>query len=171
MRDRLTARVVLLDPDDRILLVKGRLPDNPDGPAFWYTVGGGLEEGESLQEAAVREVGEETGFTDIALGALLWYDEVILADIRLEPRLFKQHYILARTAGGQLSRDGWEDYEHQLSDDMCWWTLGEIRRSRDTFYPIGLADLLTDVLAGRIAAEPLVVATPDGPVTPVPRPA
>lgn len=130
-----------------------------------------MEAGESLQEAAAREVVEETGFTDVVLGAAVWYDEVILEDIELQPRLFKQHYIVARTAGGRLSRAGWQDYEHQLTEDMRWWTLAEIQLSDETFYPIGLADLLPDVLAGRIASEPLLVATPDGPVTPAPRPA
>ena len=51
-RERPTARVLLLDPDDRILLMKGRLPSNPDAPGVWFTIGGGIEPGESLYEAA-----------------------------------------------------------------------------------------------------------------------
>ena len=45
MRERLTARVVMLDPKDRVLLMQGRLPGRPDGPAFWFTIGGGVEDG------------------------------------------------------------------------------------------------------------------------------
>jgi 8-oxo-dGTP pyrophosphatase MutT (NUDIX family) len=169
MRERRTARVVLLDPDDRVLLLKGRLPSAPDGPSFWFTAGGGLEEGESVLEAAAREVLEETGFADVALGPVLWRDEVVLADIEGEERLFRQTYILGRTAGGPISRDGWQDYEHDLTDDARWWTLDEIVAAEEVIYPIGFAELLAEALAGRVALEPLLIATPDGPVWPPPR--
>ena len=56
MKERLTARVLLLDPEDRILLMKGRLPSDPDAPGAWFTVGGGIEPGESLEMDA-REYG------------------------------------------------------------------------------------------------------------------
>ena len=169
MRERLTARVLLLDPDGRILLMKGRLPGRPDGPAFWYSIGGGVEEGETLQQAAAREIVEETGLTDAVLGPIVWRDEVILHDVDGEQRLFRQYYVVARTAGGAPSREGWLPHEHRLTDDMRWWTLGELQLTADTVYPIGMAVLLADVLAGRIAAEPLLVATPDGPLEPPPR--
>jgi 8-oxo-dGTP pyrophosphatase MutT (NUDIX family) len=170
MLERLTARVLLLDPDDRLLLARGRLPADPDGPSFWFTVGGGAEPGETLLEAAAREVLEETGFTDVQFGPVVWYDEVILADVSLTQMLFRQHYIVARTHGGALSRAGWQAYEHDLTDEMRWWRLGEIQASAETFYPEGLAELLPDVLAGRISPQPLVIRTLDGPVRPLPRP-
>src|ERR1700722_2782481 len=99
MRERLTARVLLLDPAGRILLMKGRLPGRPAGPEFWYSVGGGVDEGETLAQAAAREIVEETGLTDAVLGPTVWRDEVILHDIDGEERLFKQYYVVARTAG------------------------------------------------------------------------
>ena len=170
MRERLTARVLLIDPLERVLLMRGRLPGNSDGPAFWYTVGGGVDDGETLLQAAAREIAEETGFADAVLGPIVWRDEVVLRDIALEQRLFKQYYIVARTAGGEPSRDGWMAHEHELTQEMRWWTLGELQHTPDTVYPIGIAELLPDVLAGRIAAEPLLICTPDGPVDPLPRP-
>lgn len=169
MRERLTARVLLLDPADRILLMKGRLPEHPDGPAFWYSVGGGVEEGETLLQAAAREVVEETGLADAVLGPTVWRDEVILRDIDGEERLFRQFYIVARTAGGDPSRDGWQAHEHRLTDDMRWWTLSDLQLTEDRVFPSGMALLLDDVLAGRLAAEPLLICTPDGPVDPLPR--
>ena len=169
MRERLTARVLLLDPDGRILLMKGRLPGRPDGPAFWYSIGGGVEDGETLAQAAAREIVEETGLTDAVLGPIVWRDEVILHDVDGEQRLFRQYYVVARTAGGAPSREGWLPHEHRLTDDMRWWTLGELQLTDDTVFPEGMAVLLADVLAGRIAAEPLLIRTVDGPVQPPPR--
>ena len=169
MRERLTARVLLLDPEARILLMKGRLPGRPDGPAFWYSIGGGVEEGETLLQAAAREIVEETGLTDAVLGPTVWRDEVILRDIDHEKRLFRQYYVVAHTAGGDPSREGWLPHEKRLTDDMRWWTLGELRLTDDTVYPIGMVVLLADVLAGKIASEPLLICTPEGPVDPLPR--
>src|SRR3954452_15440779 len=54
------ARVLVLDPPDRVLLVRGVDPANPDAP-FWFTVGGGVEARETDRAAAVRELREETG--------------------------------------------------------------------------------------------------------------
>lgn len=59
---RVSARVALLDEQGRILLMRGHDPLVPE-VSFWFTVGGGVEPGETLREAAVREVYEETGLT------------------------------------------------------------------------------------------------------------
>jgi 8-oxo-dGTP diphosphatase len=66
--ERPTARVLLFDPDNRILLMKGRMPAARDRPGVWFTVGGGVEPGETYAEAAAREIREETGFLDFILG-------------------------------------------------------------------------------------------------------
>jgi len=57
---RTSARVVLLDERDRVLLIRGRDPKVPD-VTYWFTVGGGVDPGEGLRAAAVRELYEETG--------------------------------------------------------------------------------------------------------------
>jgi 8-oxo-dGTP pyrophosphatase MutT (NUDIX family) len=57
---RNTARVLPVDREGRVLLLHGWDPLRPDDP-FWFTVGGAAEPGESLSEAAVRELREEAG--------------------------------------------------------------------------------------------------------------
>ena len=57
MRLRQAARAVLLDPDDRILLVRFEFP----AAAFWGTPGGGLDPGETHEQAILRELAEEAG--------------------------------------------------------------------------------------------------------------
>jgi ADP-ribose pyrophosphatase YjhB (NUDIX family) len=169
MLERRTARVLLLDPERRILMMQGRLPSDPAGPSFWFTVGGGVEPGEGVRETAAREIVEETGLVDAELGPMVWYGEAILRDELQRPVHFKEHYFVAYTQGGPLSRAGWLPHEHELTDDLRWWTLEELRVTDATVYPIGLAELLADVIAGRFAPEPLVVSTVDGPVSPPPR--
>ncbi len=57
---RTTARVVPVNRDGEVLLLFGCDPRRPAHP-YWFTIGGATEEDESLSEAAVRELLEETG--------------------------------------------------------------------------------------------------------------
>jgi 8-oxo-dGTP pyrophosphatase MutT (NUDIX family) len=56
---RHTARVLPVDAEGRVLLLHGWDPHHPERP-FWFTIGGGADPGESMRDAAVRELYEET---------------------------------------------------------------------------------------------------------------
>lgn len=150
--ERPTARVLLLDPRDRILLLKGRLPNALGGPGAWFTVGGGVEAGETFEDAASREILEETGIADAVIGPVVWLREGVL-EIP-QPMLFKECYLVARCAGAEPSRDGWNALERDLIDDVRWWTLGELELTTDGVFPPGLAHRLPPILAGQFPAEP-----------------
>jgi 8-oxo-dGTP pyrophosphatase MutT (NUDIX family) len=57
---RITARVLPVDRQGRVLLLHGWDPRDPADP-FWFTIGGAAEPGETLPEAAARELLEEVG--------------------------------------------------------------------------------------------------------------
>ncbi|MDQ2861241.1 MAG: NUDIX domain-containing protein [Pseudomonadota bacterium] len=156
MRERLTARVLLLDAKDQILLMKGRLPSDPGAPGAWFTVGGGVEPGESLAAAAAREVREETGFEGVEIGDVAWRGEQILHDRKGRPVLFKETYFIARCAGAAPSRAGWQALEREFVDDMRWWTLDDLAACGEPVFPVGLAQSLIDLLAERAQGEGIV---------------
>jgi len=147
-RERRTARVILLDPDDRVLLMKGRLPSDPTAAGVWFTVGGGIESGETLLEAAVREIREETGLSDVAFGGVAWRDEVTVLDRKRRPVVIKDTFIVARCGGGETSRSGWQAMEREFVDDMRWWSLAELAQSDEPIWPPDLALRLTTILQG-----------------------
>ena len=57
---RRAGRVLVIDPAGRVLLLEGFDPAEPDSP-FWFTIGGGLDEGERSAQAALRELREKAG--------------------------------------------------------------------------------------------------------------
>jgi 8-oxo-dGTP pyrophosphatase MutT (NUDIX family) len=139
MRVRLAARVLLFDPEGRLLLLKGRLPSAPDAPGWWFTVGGGMEPGESVREAALREIAEETGFTEVTLGEILFQSDEVLRNRKQRPVRHRSTFLFARCEGGQPSRDGWQALERQFVDDIRWWTLDDLAAMAEPVYPTDLA--------------------------------
>lgn len=152
---RPTARVLLLDARDRILLMNGRLPGNPERDGAWFTVGGGLEAGETWLQAAAREIVEETGITAFELGPIVWMREGVLNIPH--PVIFDERYIVARCEGAEPTRAGWQALEHELIDEVRWWTQPDLAATSDPVFPGGLAERLPDILIGRYPPEPVVI--------------
>ena len=103
MPDRLAARVVLIDRDDCVLLLSGRESTDPNGRQFWFTPGGGAEDGESIVDAAGREVFEETGFKLGEIGPCVWTRHAVF---EFEGRRYSQdeQYFVVRVERFEVRR-------------------------------------------------------------------
>jgi TDG/mug DNA glycosylase family protein len=67
--DRQAVRGLVLDRDGRVLLVRFQHPVS--GNAWWATVGGGVDEGESDEQALRRELQEEAGLDEFEIGPVV----------------------------------------------------------------------------------------------------
>ena len=95
LRVRLAGRVIVLDPDDRVLLF--RYDDGPPNGRHWCTPGGGLNDGENYAAGARRELAEETGWTDVPLSGEMYE---WTRTMEYEDEMVRQHerFFLARVA-------------------------------------------------------------------------
>ncbi|MFD3676657.1 NUDIX hydrolase [Streptomyces sp. NPDC058613] len=153
---RKVARVVLLDPADRILLLHGFEPAQP-ADTWWFTPGGGLEGAESREEAALRELAEETGITQVELGPVLWRR---YCSFPFDGRRWEQDewYFLARTAQTATEMGGLTELERRSVTGARWWTSGELLSAHETVYPTRLAELLRTLLDDGPPGAPVVLA-------------
>ncbi|QKW29641.1 NUDIX domain-containing protein [Streptomyces seoulensis] len=154
---RRVARVVLLDPADRILLLHGHEPDDP-ADDWWFTPGGGLEGDESRAAAALRELAEETGITDVVLGPVLWRRR---CSFPFAGRRWDQDewYYLARTTQTATAATALTELERRSVAGARWWTCRELARTHETVYPTRLAGLLRTLLDEGPPAEPVTLDT------------
>jgi len=150
-RLRPAGRVIVLDPDDRVLLF--RYDDGPPNRRHWCTPGGGLNDGEDYAAGARRELAEETGWTDVALGEEVFgrmltmehEDEIV----RQQERFFLARVPVARRGLGEVAA-------MHVSDGIAawhWWTLAEMDSTEEDIWPAGLADLIRGVLGRPGAAR------------------
>ncbi len=156
---RRAARVLVLDPQDRLLLLRGGDPAVP-GPLVWWPVGGGLEPGESALAGAVRELHEETG--------LVLPEQALVGPVHRDASSFafdrwwveqENEYVAVRVGAWTPAPAALEASEVASIDGSAWWTLDQLRaqadgrphdgpgRAGEPVYPPDLADVMAAALA------------------------
>lgn len=153
-RRRPTARVLPIDPDGRVLLLR-TWPHGGREPDWWYCVGGGVDPGETHEEAALRELFEETGCTTATLGTCLYTRD---RPVPARQRVFAERVFLARTPAFTAVPTAPDDAERRVHFRFHWWSPAAIATTTDRFDPPELRTHLARWLAEPPAVP--VVLTP-----------
>lgn len=149
---RPTARVLLLDGEDRALLF---LMTSSDGQAFWCPPGGAVESGESHKAAAARELREETGWSNPVIGPVIGSRRHVVAwsgvtyDVR-------ERWFLARVDHLDVDTSGFTQEERADVADHRWWTPAELCATADRLVPHDLARVVDEILVDGPPREPWV---------------
>jgi 8-oxo-dGTP pyrophosphatase MutT (NUDIX family) len=151
---RRAARVVVLDPLDRVLLINARDPANPGGSGWWEVPGGGIDPGETSVEAVRRELWEEAGIHEAEIGPCIWTQTV---EFTFGGWHFEQDewVHLARCDGITSGPRGLEALEVLAFGEQRWWSLDELVGRMPRTIPYRLTEFLPGLLEGSLPETPL----------------
>ncbi len=156
--ERRTARVVLINNKNEILLVKYKSdrpvdPTRPDEFTLWVPIGGGAESGESYEQAAVREVREETGLS-VTISHCTWSRDLQL-ELSGEMRQVRERYFLAHSSHSTI------DCSRHAEENILaarWWSIDDLAKTEEIVRPPNLAALLEPLLKGVLPDAPLDIS-------------
>ncbi|MCA9802218.1 MAG: NUDIX domain-containing protein [Cyanobacteria bacterium HKST-UBA02] len=148
MRQRPSSRLLVLDPEQRLLLFRFSFEQGAlAGSIFWATPGGAVDEGETFEEAAVRELFEETGIKIDSVNEHIAEREFILPMSDGQKVLAKERFYVVRVEEVVLSNENYTEEEHQVMTEHRWWHHEELRITSDTVFPEDLADILLSTVS------------------------
>ena len=148
---RVRAGVVLVEDEKLALIERFR-----NGNHYYVFPGGGVDEGESIEEAAIREMEEETGLRVTV--------KLKLAEIYFG--LSTQHYFLAERIGGEYGSGTGEEYTDADPDDPTegiyvpvWMPVEELAEN-EKVYPADIKELVLQSKDVGWPEEPVVIVEP-----------
>ena len=153
------ARALVFDPAGRLLLIEYEAvrpidPDKPEDRGFWFMPGGGLEPGETHEEACRRELSEEIGVTDVELGPLVAVCDGPFHLFR-KPRHARERYFVVRLPSDVIDTSRLAETEDNPVRGTRWWCLDALAASAERVEPAGLANVAQQILSGDVPATPV----------------
>ncbi len=144
---RPASRVIVLGPENEVLLLDASWCETNKKIELWICPGGGVEKGESWEQAAIREIYEETGLT-IDLGPAIFYRRHVYQENDRNFDLFELFFV-ARASTREVQPVQQDSY----ISGFRWWTIDEIANSHAEFAPRRLAEYIAPIACGIYPVE------------------
>ncbi len=139
--ERLAVRAILLSMQNEVLLMQLRAPEISEG--FWITPGGGLQKNESEESALRRELSEELGLSNFELGPILARRDHTFNWLGRRIHQREQIYLVQTERFVPRMTD---DVEARVTAGFRWWTLDELRETRESVTPGTLLEIIEEYL-------------------------
>ena len=147
LRIRRSARVIVLDADGRVLMFRF---DVPGRPPFWVTAGGECELGESFEEAASRELFEETGIKADP-GAQIARTTPIFTTVEGEEVQADERYFIVRVDTAEIDNSHHTALEQQVMTQHRWFNLQELANWHEALFPVELPRMIAEQSQSNLA--------------------
>ncbi len=138
LRLRRAARLIVLDAAGRALMFRY---DVPGRPPFWVTAGGECETDESFEDAARRELLEETGIIANP-GPQIAQMKPEFITVQGEPVQADERFFLIRVTHADIDTSGHTETEQALMTQHRWFTQDELDGWPEPVFPANLADMI-----------------------------
>jgi 8-oxo-dGTP pyrophosphatase MutT (NUDIX family) len=138
LRLRRAARLIVLDPESRALMFRY---DVPGRDPFWVTAGGECERDESFEDAARRELFEETGII-AEPGAQIARMTPEFVTVEGEPVQADERFFLVRVAEATVDTSRHTALEQALMTRHRWFTLEELENWPEAVFPVNLGEMI-----------------------------
>jgi 8-oxo-dGTP pyrophosphatase MutT (NUDIX family) len=137
-KKRPAARILLLDQAGRTLLFRFT---PASAPAFWATPGGAVDPGESYEQAARRELLEETGL-DMDPGPQVARRHVDFTTLEGVPVSADERYFRVTVPGGAIDTSRHTELEQRVMQEWRWFDEAAIVSHDEQIFPEDLLDLI-----------------------------